>query len=494
MGLRPSRSYGGIGKVEWRLNGVTLGVDTRGLVRTDRPGAPSIGRTSLWLIDLGAGRNRLGGSALAQVYGEVGETPADLDDPRRLKAFAEALTALKDSGCVLAYHDRSDGGLFTTLVEMAFAGHCGLDVVLPAPSAVGALAALFAVILAVPLALAPSATASADTAGVTVTYVESSRWDSGYGGQLTIDNASDTALTDWTVEFTLPSGATITSLWNASHAVSGGTHTLTPPPWGAAVPAGGAYTIGWNGAHTGGGTVPENCLLNGNSCSGEPGEPDGEPPTAPGGLTVTGVTANAVSLSWEAATDNVAVAGYEVVSGGEVVRAVGGDTVLMHVRLGSILYWFLRPIQPRRYHVIRALGDRYGLHPLTIADVVHVHQRRARQRRGAERLRELRERARPEHLVPGRPGQARAPHAGGRRRLRRPADRAVPRPQRRRPRPGGPVRAPAGAAEHGRGGGRHAPLLLSRLGVPRRRPHLADPVPVEGGRPATARRARLSRP
>jgi chitinase len=150
---------------------------------------------------------------------------------------------------------------------------------------------------------------------------------SGYGGQLTIDNTSDTALTDWTVEFTLPAGSTITSLWNATHSASGGTHTLTPPAWGAPVPAGGAYSIGWNGAHTGGGTIPENCLLNGNPCSGEPGEPDEEPPTAPGGVTVTGVTANAISLSWEAATDNVAVAGYEVLSEGEVVRAVGADTL-----------------------------------------------------------------------------------------------------------------------------------------------------------------------
>ncbi len=91
-----------------------------------------VGATSLWLIDLGAGLNRLGASALAQVYGEIGETPPDLDDPQRLKSFAEALTELKNAGLVLAYHDRSDGGLFATLTEMAFAGHCGLDISLPA--------------------------------------------------------------------------------------------------------------------------------------------------------------------------------------------------------------------------------------------------------------------------------------------------------------------------------------------------------------------------
>ena len=90
------------------------------------------GPTALWLIDLGAGRNRLGGSALAQVYGELGAEPPDLDDSQRLVRLAAALAELRQAGLVLAYHDRSDGGLLATLLEMAFAGHCGLDVRLPA--------------------------------------------------------------------------------------------------------------------------------------------------------------------------------------------------------------------------------------------------------------------------------------------------------------------------------------------------------------------------
>jgi phosphoribosylformylglycinamidine synthase len=98
--------------------------------------------TSLWLIDLGGGRNRLGGSALAQVYGELGDTPADLDDPQRLLNFAAVLSELRAANLILAYHDRSDGGLFTTLLEMAFAGHCGLNIALPA-TAGPALAQLF---------------------------------------------------------------------------------------------------------------------------------------------------------------------------------------------------------------------------------------------------------------------------------------------------------------------------------------------------------------
>jgi phosphoribosylformylglycinamidine synthase len=89
------------------------------------------GATALWLIDLGRGQNRLGASALTQVYGELGAEPADLDDPQELLSFALALAQLKSESLVLAYHDRSDGGLFATLTEMAFAGHCGLEISLP---------------------------------------------------------------------------------------------------------------------------------------------------------------------------------------------------------------------------------------------------------------------------------------------------------------------------------------------------------------------------
>jgi len=84
----------------------------------------------LILIDLGKGANRLAGSALAQVYKQVGHHPADLDDPQALKAFFAVIQQLNADGLLLAYHDRADGGLFTTLCEMAFAGGCGLSVLL----------------------------------------------------------------------------------------------------------------------------------------------------------------------------------------------------------------------------------------------------------------------------------------------------------------------------------------------------------------------------
>ena len=84
--------------------------------------------TFLVLVDLGAGRNRMGGSIVAQVTQQIGNDTPDLDDPARLAAFVRVLRELEHAGRVLAYHDRSDGGLFATICEMAFAGHGGVTV------------------------------------------------------------------------------------------------------------------------------------------------------------------------------------------------------------------------------------------------------------------------------------------------------------------------------------------------------------------------------
>ena len=86
------------------------------------------GDTDLILIDLGKGHNRLGGSCLAQVYKQLGHHPADLDDPNSVKHFFDTIQLLNEKDLLLAYHDRSDGGLFATLCEMAFAGHTGLRI------------------------------------------------------------------------------------------------------------------------------------------------------------------------------------------------------------------------------------------------------------------------------------------------------------------------------------------------------------------------------
>lgn len=91
-------------------------------LRTDQ------GDTDIILVDLGAGRCRLGGSSLAQVYKQVGNICPDVVSAGKLKAFFATVQTLNRAGKILAYHDRSDGGLFATLCEMAFAGHTGITV------------------------------------------------------------------------------------------------------------------------------------------------------------------------------------------------------------------------------------------------------------------------------------------------------------------------------------------------------------------------------
>ena len=106
-------------------------------LRTDK------GDTDLILVDLGQGKNRLGGSALAQVYKQIGQTPPDLDEPGLLKGLFAAVQQLNSQGLLLAYHDRSDGGLLGSLCEMCFAGHVGASIDIN-PLGADPLAALFA--------------------------------------------------------------------------------------------------------------------------------------------------------------------------------------------------------------------------------------------------------------------------------------------------------------------------------------------------------------
>jgi phosphoribosylformylglycinamidine synthase len=102
--------------------------DVRGTLtpqlKTDTPAGLD---TSLILIDLGNGQNRMGGSMLAQVIGQFGHEVPDVDDPAQLKALVTVINQLRAEGKLLAYHDRSDGGLWAAACEMAFAGHVGVS-------------------------------------------------------------------------------------------------------------------------------------------------------------------------------------------------------------------------------------------------------------------------------------------------------------------------------------------------------------------------------
>lgn len=97
------------------------------VAKTLTPQLDTVGDTALILIDLGLGKNRLGSSALSQVYNQIGDEVPDIE-PNVLSDFFTNLTKLKRSGKILAYHDRSDGGLLATLCEMAFASRTGLDI------------------------------------------------------------------------------------------------------------------------------------------------------------------------------------------------------------------------------------------------------------------------------------------------------------------------------------------------------------------------------
>ena len=101
------------------------------------------GPTELLLIDLGERQDRIGGSILAQVYRQMGDVTPDVVSAAKLKAFFEQIQAANHDGELLAYHDRADGGLFITLVEMAFAGHTGLTISLEADSPSALLKRLF---------------------------------------------------------------------------------------------------------------------------------------------------------------------------------------------------------------------------------------------------------------------------------------------------------------------------------------------------------------
>ncbi|MFC5489675.1 phosphoribosylformylglycinamidine synthase [Dokdonella soli] len=100
------------------------------------------GDSEIWLLDLGAGKQRLGGSALLQAFNRDGGAPPDLDDAALFAKFFSAIQDANAKSLLLAYHDRSDGGAIVALIEMALAGHCGLDVALDGWAG-NTLAALF---------------------------------------------------------------------------------------------------------------------------------------------------------------------------------------------------------------------------------------------------------------------------------------------------------------------------------------------------------------
>src|SRR5512143_2891447 len=124
------------------------------ITKTVTPDLKAPGKSKILFIDLGHGQDRLGGSALAQVFGQVGDRSPDLDDPPLLTRTFNAVQNLVEDELILAGHDRSDGGLATTLLEMAFSGNCGIEIDLSNKR--DAIAALFSEELGLAIEYLPS--------------------------------------------------------------------------------------------------------------------------------------------------------------------------------------------------------------------------------------------------------------------------------------------------------------------------------------------------
>ncbi|MCL7968389.1 MAG: phosphoribosylformylglycinamidine synthase [marine benthic group bacterium] len=122
---------------------VSAYVTSPDVTKTVTPDLTLPGRGHLLYVDLGSGHHRLGGSALAQCFGQIGAESPDFDDPGVLERAFGVVQLLLEDGIVRAGHDRSDGGLVTALLEMAFAGNCGIEIDLPDPSS-EAIPVLFA--------------------------------------------------------------------------------------------------------------------------------------------------------------------------------------------------------------------------------------------------------------------------------------------------------------------------------------------------------------
>jgi phosphoribosylformylglycinamidine synthase len=176
------------------------------ITRVVTPDIKRPGRSRLLWLDLASGRRRLGGSALAQVHGQVGHEVPDVDEPALLKRAFGAVQELLDRDLILAGHDVSDGGLITTLAEMAMpiAG-CGLKVALPAAAASETLATLFAEELGLVIEVAEenvrTVTQRLGELRVAYTEVASTTSDGRVvvhaGREVVLDESTDTLLTWW---------------------------------------------------------------------------------------------------------------------------------------------------------------------------------------------------------------------------------------------------------------------------------------------------------
>jgi len=189
-------------------------------------------------------------------------------------------------------------------------------------------------------ALAQTSATAATAATValpTAVYAKTSDWGSGFGGQYTITNTMAVALPTWSLVFTLPSNEKVTSLWDGSDTTSGTTYTVSPESYNADIAPGATVVVGFDASYSGTYADPSACSLNGDACNGSS---DNIPPTAPSALKVLSTTSSQASLTWTGSTDNVLVAGYDVLSGGKVVATSPGTAATVSGLSPSTAYSF----------------------------------------------------------------------------------------------------------------------------------------------------------
>jgi chitinase len=185
-------------------------------------------------------------------------------------------------------------------------------------AAAAALAAITAMSAAMP-------TAAYAAGSVTTTFTKTSDWGTGYEAKYTITNGTSTATTGWNLQFNLPTGQTVSSVWSDPYTFSAGHVTITNASWDGVINAGASLDVGFDINYTGTYAAPTGCTVNGGPCAGGGGG-DTTAPTVPGNLAVTGTTSATASLSWTASTDNVGVTGYDVYRGATKVATVTTTT------------------------------------------------------------------------------------------------------------------------------------------------------------------------
>ncbi|MDY7226950.1 glycosyl hydrolase family 18 protein [Hyalangium rubrum] len=179
---------------------------------------------------------------------------------------------------------------------------------------------------------AESVTRQQALAGEGFSFQATSVWQTGYCADMRVTNTTGVDINGWAVGFELIPGMRITSLWLGRWSAQGSRQMVTDDVWNSALPAGTSAIFGFCGEHTGTVASPFNCTLNGQPCGGgNPPQPpaDTQPPSVVQGLSVASRALRSLELTWQAATDNVGVTGYEVFFQGasSPVATVGGTRV-----------------------------------------------------------------------------------------------------------------------------------------------------------------------